>query len=216
MRGVIATVGATLAIVALVAASAAPANAQVEYASSVYVASGYGGPQIDKITDTLGLAGHLGSDPRLESGREARKPADASGGFIYRDGRYKPLDGVDGLITAHVAIDNRGQTAGAYFRTLDPRRPWRASCAAGRGATHALMSCPVPRPCRSTSTLAARPSASPATRPRARYVPSCASETATPPPSTSRARSSPARPASTTAARWSERTWTPTESTGVT
>jgi probable HAF family extracellular repeat protein len=52
---------------------------------------------------------------------EAVSAGDGTAGFIYRDGTYIPLDTVDGLITAHVALTNRGQTAGSYLRSeLDP------------------------------------------------------------------------------------------------
>jgi probable HAF family extracellular repeat protein len=58
----------------------------------------------------------LGSQPGPEASGRGRPVADGSGGFIYRNGRYTPLDTVDGLFTAHVALNNRGQTAGAYLR----------------------------------------------------------------------------------------------------
>jgi probable HAF family extracellular repeat protein len=62
-----------------------------------------------------------GNDPELGSRRTARPPAAPAGGFVYRNGRYTPLDTVDSLITAHVAINNRGQTAGSYWQSeLDP------------------------------------------------------------------------------------------------
>jgi probable HAF family extracellular repeat protein len=116
MRRIFGTIGATLAIVALVATSAAPAGAQsaIEYAlMGGFRASGTGGPE----SAMLGWAGRLDSDAGLKSGGNAGTPADASGGYIYRNGRYTALDTVDGLVTAHVAIDNRGQTVGAYFRS---------------------------------------------------------------------------------------------------
>jgi hypothetical protein len=53
------------------------------------------------------------NDPELGPRRTTRPPADASG-YIYRKGRHTPLDTVDSLTTAHVAIDNRGQVVGQY------------------------------------------------------------------------------------------------------
>jgi hypothetical protein len=56
----------------------------------------------------------LGSQPGSEARRPGRPMADASGGFIYRNGRYTTLDSADGLLTVRVAINNGGQTAGPY------------------------------------------------------------------------------------------------------
>ncbi|HEU4399576.1 MAG TPA: hypothetical protein VFU54_17285 [Actinomycetota bacterium] len=53
------------------------------------------------------------NDPELGPRRNARQPADPSGAFIYRKGRYTPLDAVDGLTTAHTGI-NRGQLVGSF------------------------------------------------------------------------------------------------------
>jgi hypothetical protein len=61
--------------------------------------------------------------PRPETPPVVGPVTDAGGGFIYRNGRYTPLDTVDGLVTVHLAINNREQTAGAYFRSLDPFDP---------------------------------------------------------------------------------------------
>jgi probable HAF family extracellular repeat protein len=60
-------------------------------------------------------AGGLGSDPELGSRRNAPEAADPSGAFIYRKGKYRPLDSLAGLPTAHVGVNNRGQIAGAYL-----------------------------------------------------------------------------------------------------
>jgi hypothetical protein len=76
--------------------------------------------------ETSDSAGPLGLELGTQPGSEAKRhgpSGDASGGFIYHDGRYTPLDTVDGQVTAHVAINNRGQTAGTYFRSLDPLDP---------------------------------------------------------------------------------------------
>jgi probable HAF family extracellular repeat protein len=69
------------------------------------------------------LVGSLGMELGSQQGSSARRDrswGDASGGFIYRDGKYTPLDSVDGFVTAHVGINDRRQTAGAYVRSLDP------------------------------------------------------------------------------------------------
>jgi probable HAF family extracellular repeat protein len=101
VRRIIEAIGATLAITAIIAASAATASAASQRAPSL---------------DAVGLGGRVGSGPGLEAPRGDPKTGDASGGFIYRKGRYSPLDGVDGLITTHHSINNRGQTTGAYLR----------------------------------------------------------------------------------------------------
>jgi probable HAF family extracellular repeat protein len=64
--------------------------------------------------DPLGV--ELGSRPGSRADRAGRPVADAGGGYIYRNGRYTPLDTVDALLTVHATINNRGQTAGPYFR----------------------------------------------------------------------------------------------------
>jgi probable HAF family extracellular repeat protein len=67
--------------------------------------------------------GPMGSDdPELESRRNALKPADPSGGFIYRKGRYSPLDTLDGRLTGHTGINNRGQIVGGYVAADVPLR----------------------------------------------------------------------------------------------
>ena len=102
MRRIIGIISAALAIAAITAPSAATASAAQQQAPSL---------------DTVGLGGRLGSGSGLEAPRRGPKTGDGSGGFIYRNGRYSPLDSVDGLITSHVAINNRGQTTGAYLRS---------------------------------------------------------------------------------------------------
>lgn len=37
-----------------------------------------------------------------------------SGGYLYRSGRYTPLNSLDGLLTADAAVNDRGETAGSY------------------------------------------------------------------------------------------------------
>jgi probable HAF family extracellular repeat protein len=136
MRRIIGTIGATLAIVAVMATSAGPASAaghdapefgfdvSAQRAAHVSVAGSTAARATQgrrALSQTFGLASGLGSDPELNSRGNAGQPANPSGGFIYRTGGYTPLDSLDGLITAHVGINNRGQTAGAYFRSeLDP------------------------------------------------------------------------------------------------
>jgi probable HAF family extracellular repeat protein len=73
------------------------------------------------LVTTAAMALVIACQSAAMAGASGRGPsaADASG-FIYRNGRYTPLDDVDGLVTAHVAINNRGQTAGISFRSLDP------------------------------------------------------------------------------------------------
>jgi probable HAF family extracellular repeat protein len=59
--------------------------------------------------------GPMGSnDPEPGSRRNAVKSAAPPGGFIYRKGRYTPLDTLDGRLTGHTGINNRGQIVGSY------------------------------------------------------------------------------------------------------
>jgi hypothetical protein len=70
--------------------------------------------------------GPMGSnDPKLGPRRTARPPAEASGAFIYRKGRYTSLDAIPGaaplaglpdatVAQTHFAINDRGETAGYY------------------------------------------------------------------------------------------------------
>jgi probable HAF family extracellular repeat protein len=62
----------------------------------------------------LGLGPMGSNDPELGPRRNAGQPADASGAFIYRKGRYTPLDTLNGRPTAHTGINNRGQIVGGY------------------------------------------------------------------------------------------------------
>jgi probable HAF family extracellular repeat protein len=102
---IIGIIGATLAIAVIAAGSAEAVSAARQQAPSL---------------DTIGL----GSGPALETLRWDTKNRDASGGFVYRNGRYRPLESVDGLITTHHSINNRGQTTGGYLRNgLDAPDP---------------------------------------------------------------------------------------------
>jgi probable HAF family extracellular repeat protein len=94
VRRIIGTIAVALTVVAVMATSGATANAQTA---------------ID------------GSDPGLESGRKAGKPAGPSGAFIYRKGRYSPLDTVPGYpMTSHLGLNNRGTVVGAYLVDAAP------------------------------------------------------------------------------------------------
>jgi probable HAF family extracellular repeat protein len=121
VRRIIGAIGVTLAVVAVMASSAATASAQdlIEYAlMSGFVASVNGGPEVD----TLGLAAREGSGPDLESGRKALTPAEPPSGFVYRKGRYTPIGTVPGYpSTSPVGLNNRGQILGAYLP--DPAAP---------------------------------------------------------------------------------------------
>ena len=67
--------------------------------------------------------GPMGSnDPEPGSRATAVKPADPAGGFIYRKGRYTPLDPLDGRLTGHIGINNRGQIVGGYVAAEVPLR----------------------------------------------------------------------------------------------
>ena len=103
MRRIIGTIGATLAIVAVMATSPGPASAaghdapefgfdvSAQRAAHVSVAGSTAARATQERrtpSETFGLAGALGSDPELGSRRDALPPADPSGGFIYRKGRY--------------------------------------------------------------------------------------------------------------------------------
>jgi hypothetical protein len=67
--------------------------------------------------------GPMGSnDPEPGSRPTAPMPADPSGGFIYRKGRYRPLDTLDGRLTGHIGLNNRGQIVGGYVAAEVPLR----------------------------------------------------------------------------------------------
>jgi hypothetical protein len=79
---------------------------------------------IAMLSAPLGLGPMGGNDPELGPRPTARPPADASGGFIYRKGRYTPLDTIPGaaalgaipgfpdatFFETHFAINDRGET----------------------------------------------------------------------------------------------------------
>jgi uncharacterized membrane protein len=77
--------------------------------------------------ETVGQAGVVGSDPWSKAYRPRTAPADSSGGFVYRNGKYTPLRVIPGaarvdnapvpgaaVAQAHFAINDRGETAGIY------------------------------------------------------------------------------------------------------
>jgi hypothetical protein len=79
--------------------------------------------------ETVGSAGMLGSDLGSEASRRGKAPADSSGAFVYRKGRYRPLGVIPGaaplrdvpgappdatVSQTHFAINDRGETAGIY------------------------------------------------------------------------------------------------------
>jgi probable HAF family extracellular repeat protein len=119
VRMIMGVIGVALAAVAVMATSAATANARtaIEYGlMSGFVASGNDGSQ-----STLGLARHLGSGPGSESGRNAGKLTSPSGAFVSRKREYTPLDTVPGYpITSHNGFNNRGQIVGAYLVDAAP------------------------------------------------------------------------------------------------
>jgi hypothetical protein len=141
----------TMAIALVGVAGPSPATAAQEPPAT---------PETSCVAGPLGM--DLGSQPSVEATRH-RPVGDGSGGFLYHDGRYTPLDTVDGLVTAHVAINNRGQTAGAYFRSLDP--PDVGGFIRSRTGRYTIFDvAPGPPPSHSTSMIEARPSGSTATR----------------------------------------------------
>ena len=106
-RRALALMGAT-AIALVVVAGPSPAMAVTSLPATPETSGGAGF-----------LGGDLGSQPGSAASRQAKRDdlsVDGSGGFIYRHGRYTPLDTVDGRITVHLAINNRGQTAGSSVR----------------------------------------------------------------------------------------------------
>jgi uncharacterized membrane protein len=77
--------------------------------------------------ETVGPAGVLGSDLGPDGLRSGKAPADRSGGFLYRKGRFTPLRVIPGaaplnlpgfpdatVFQVHFAINDRGETAGIY------------------------------------------------------------------------------------------------------
>jgi uncharacterized membrane protein len=78
--------------------------------------------------EMVGPAGLLGSDLGHDALRPGKAPADRSGAFVYRKGRYRPLRAIPGaaplgdfpgfsdatVFQTHFAINDRGETAGIY------------------------------------------------------------------------------------------------------
>jgi probable HAF family extracellular repeat protein len=81
---------------------------------------------------TTDRAGTRSSALEAEGQRRGKDPAETSGGFVYRKGRYTPLGVVPGAVplsgipdfpdattfSTHYTINNRGETAGNYADTL--------------------------------------------------------------------------------------------------
>ena len=98
--------------------------------------------------------GPMGSnDPEPGSRRDARRPADSPGGFIYRKGRYSPLDAIAGRLTSHIGINNRGQLVGSYDADGMTMRGFVRD---QRGNDTGFDAAPGPSPLPSTSTIGAR------------------------------------------------------------
>ena len=73
-----------------------------------------GAPAGVRVPGAALALGPMGTnDPELGS-RTARRPAAPAGAFVYRKGRYTTLDALDGRLTAHTSINNRGQIVGSY------------------------------------------------------------------------------------------------------
>jgi probable HAF family extracellular repeat protein len=90
---------ALLAILAVVAATAAGA-AQARPPS----------------LETVGPAGRFGPGSGVDALRRDRATTDPAGAFIYRKGRYTPLDTVpDQPTTAHLGTNDRGLIVGSYL-----------------------------------------------------------------------------------------------------
>jgi uncharacterized membrane protein len=56
----------------------------------------------------------LGSDLDSMATRRGRALTNHPGAFVYRKGRYTPLDSLAGLTTAHLGTNDRGRIVGAY------------------------------------------------------------------------------------------------------
>jgi uncharacterized membrane protein len=97
----LAAIAAAVALVALAGAASASAGAAEQPAQS-----------LARLEASAML--------RLDSGepaavRRARPPADTSGGFLYRKGRFTPLARIPGAgQQLHYAISDRGEIAGSY------------------------------------------------------------------------------------------------------
>jgi probable HAF family extracellular repeat protein len=103
---------AWLAVAAWAAAGSAagPASVDAPTAGSVLAVSRGGSLAIGPES-----GGRDPGRPLPGSRRTAREPADSSGAFIYRKGRYRPLEGARGAaVTAHVGLNNRGGIVGSY------------------------------------------------------------------------------------------------------
>jgi hypothetical protein len=65
--------------------------------------TGLGGTRLDSTAEPTGTR------------RQGHRPSDDSGAFVYRDRRFRPLPGVrGGQLTAHLGINDRGETTGPF------------------------------------------------------------------------------------------------------
>jgi hypothetical protein len=98
----LAAIASATALAVLAAAASPAADAKATQAGS----------------ETAGLADVLGSDLGAKAyGRGRKPPTYPSGAFIYRQGRYTPLDTLPSRpMTAHLGTNNSGQIVGAFTR----------------------------------------------------------------------------------------------------
>jgi hypothetical protein len=100
------------------------------------------------VTGTLAAAALLAAlvvGSPASAGATPRPPADPSGAFLLRDGRFTPLGPVPGAAgSGHVNLDNRGQVVGFYrddqgvFRSFVKDRRGRVTTFAVPGAAATL------------------------------------------------------------------------------
>jgi probable HAF family extracellular repeat protein len=117
LAAIAAAAAATLALAGLAVAASAPAGSaaglatvEAPTAGSV-LGAGPGG--IFAVGPESG--GRDPGRPLPGSRRYAPGPADSSGAFIYRKGKYTPVDGAPGApVTAHLGLNNRGRIVGSY------------------------------------------------------------------------------------------------------
>jgi hypothetical protein len=117
LAAIAAGVAVILALASLAVAASAPAGSAAGLASVEAPLAGsiLGGDTDGSLAVGPESGGRDPGRPLPGSRRTAREPAVPSGAFIYRNGRYRPLDGAPGApVTAHVGLDNRGRIVGSY------------------------------------------------------------------------------------------------------
>jgi uncharacterized membrane protein len=98
-RGGLATIAAT--VLAALAVAASPVGAAKPPPAPV---------------ETVAPGDLVGSELGSETNQRDRAATNSSGAFVYRKGRYTPLDTVPGYpMTSHLGFNNRGQIVGAYL-----------------------------------------------------------------------------------------------------